>query len=55
MLEEDTITEGDPMQREAENQTEAGKGNQTDGYIDMYETVRDVIPDAIVRASGSSF
>lgn len=55
LLEEDTITEGDPMQREAENQTEAGKGNQTDGYIDMYETVRDVIPDAIVRASGSSF
>jgi len=37
LLEEDTITEGDPMEREAENQTEVGRGDQTDGYMDVYK------------------
>lgn len=37
LLEEDTITEGDPMEREVENQTEVGRGDQTDGYMDVYK------------------
>lgn len=43
------------MERKAETQAEGGRGDQTDGYIDVHETVRDMILDATVRASGSRF
>ena len=53
MLEEDAITKGDPMEREAENQME-GEGTRLMDTL-MCIRDRDLTLNATVRASGYSF
>ena len=53
LLEEDAITKGDPMEREAENQME-GEGTRLMDTL-MCIRDRDLTLNVTVRASGSSF
>lgn len=45
----------DPMEREAETQAEEGEGTRLMDTLMRMRPVRDMILDATVRASGSSF